>query len=124
WRLDEFSGNAIDSSLSGLHLSALNNPLGTAGQVGIAREFAGNSLQHLIRSGANVAPLQFGDSDFTIAGWFRPSSFFGGEDHRIISRHTAANTQQWGVYANPTDVRFSVSNDGTDTGQTVVVNAT
>lgn len=64
WKLDEASGDAIDSSINNRTLTQVNNPLGVVGKVGNARNFVSTSAQHL----KNTA-FALDDADFTVSFW-------------------------------------------------------
>ena len=67
WKLDESSGNAIDSGPNGLDLTDVNTVTSATGKVGNARQFTSGSSEYLTRS--DEPALRSGNIDFSLCGW-------------------------------------------------------
>jgi len=109
WKLDESSGDAIDSV--GSNTLTDNNTVGSAvGKIGNARDFeADNSEFFKI---ADNASLSTGDIDFTLAGWVRLES---KTDFRCMIRKQAAVGEcEYGIIYSTIGDRFEFdySSDG------------
>jgi len=74
WALDEASGDAIDAH--GSNTLTASGAIGTeAGKIGTARTLSGALGTYF--SIADNASLRSGDVDFSVVGWFKPSSLSG-----------------------------------------------
>ena len=69
WKLDEASGMRLDSHGTN-HLTPTNAPVGTAGKLGTACDFAAGSAQYL----SHPDPDPVGDETFTHTLWFKKAS--------------------------------------------------
>lgn len=91
WKLDEASGNAIDSHGTN-HLTDVNTVGSAAGKIGNARDFeVGNTEYFEIASNPS---LQTGDIAFTVSAWVQfesmPTPF-------IATRDNATSEREWQV---------------------------
>lgn len=86
WKLDELSGNAIDSSGKGHDLAASGTIEATDGIIDGGRLFANADADDYF--GTAAAPWnEFGSTNFTIAFWFRPAaSTVSAADNYIITK--------------------------------------
>lgn len=112
WKLDEASGNAIDSSGNGYTLTQSNNPLGVAGKVGNARQFVAASLQALYH-----AAILFPDTDFTISAWVNITTLT--DFKHIINKWTTTNKGQMAAYINGNKIEWAIYTDSAIIGSVV-----
>ena len=110
WKLDEDSGNAVDSHGSNT-LTASSSPGSAAGKVGNARTFNGTNQSFSVASNASLA---VGDIDFTISAWL----FIGDKSENrsaVAMWNFSANKRQFSLgYDSSADrYRFLVSANGT-----------
>jgi len=113
WKLDEASGDAIDSHGSNT-LAAINAPGSAAGKINTSRSFNGSNQQFSIASNAS---LQTGDIDFSIACWCYLSSK-AARQHAFTRWDFTNNRREWRLYYSAADVGqvdrmlFAVSSNG------------
>jgi hypothetical protein len=103
WKLDEPSGNAIDSH--GTNTLTDENTVGTAaGKIGNARDFeSGNAERFFIASNAS---LQTGNIDFAISLWIKPESV--GLTFYFNKSGIAAADREYAVYHNGAHISFFI----------------
>lgn len=110
WKLDEASGNAIDSY--GSNTLTDHNAVGSAtGKINTARDFEETSSQYL--SITSNATLQMGDIDFTIAFWVKFESL--GAYRMLLSKWSdSPDSREYMVYydVSRTCVTAIISADG------------
>jgi hypothetical protein len=87
YKLDEASGNALDSTPNGYDLTENGTVASVAGKVGNARDFEADSNNFFSR--ADNADLSTGDVDFTIAAWVKIES--KGAHRFIVSKEDGSN---------------------------------
>lgn len=112
WKLDEASGNAIDSK--GANTLTDNNSVGTAaGKIGTSRDFAAASSRYL--SIADNADLSTGDIDFTGTCWWKYDAVLAAGQYPGIMGKWQIGQREFQAYLNGDNqrVQLSVSSDGT-----------
>lgn len=67
WKMDEVSGNALDSTANSLTLTDTNTVGTAAGKINTARQFNAAGSRYLSRASESL--LQTGDIDFTWSAW-------------------------------------------------------
>jgi len=107
WRLEEASGVRVDAH-GGNDLGDINTVGQAAGKLGNAASFVATNEESL-GLGENAA-LSMGNIDFTIAGWVRFDSLAGTG---LVGKW-ASGSLEYLVYFDGTNLRFHVSNNGTD----------
>jgi hypothetical protein len=106
WKLDEASGNAIDSH--GTNTLTDENTVGTAaGKILTGREFVAARSERLFV--ASNATLQAGDIDFTISLWLKTTAV---PSFQFYYNKSAANVadREFAVYFNASSIAFFVYN--------------
>ena len=94
WKLDEASGNAIDSH--GTNTLTDENTVGTAaGKISNARDFEANNAERFFI--ASNASLQTGDIDFTFSFWMNPETV-GNFAVMVNKSGAAAADREYAVY--------------------------
>lgn len=79
WRMEEASGNRIDSTGGGSTLTAVNGPISTVGKIASSALLVKASSQSLQRT---TGPNTLNQSaDFTVTLWVNPSSAHGTNDY-------------------------------------------
>lgn len=107
WKLDEESGNAIDSTVTGNDLGEINSVGFAPGKIGNARDFESGSPAYF--SIANNASLEVGDIDFTLACWVNAESLTNQD--AILGKWGGAESSYILEY-NASAFRFRVSDNG------------
>jgi hypothetical protein len=107
WRLDESSGTRVDSH-AGNDLGDINTVGSAAGKLGTAASFVAAN-EELLGIADNPA-LSMGDIDFTIALWVWFDSLAGAG----LAGKWSAGSVEYLAYFNGTNLRFHVSDDGTN----------
>ncbi len=113
WKLDEASGNALDSHSTNDLTETSGTIASATGKVGNCRDFEdGDTEQFEI---ADNVSLSVQDIDFTIAGWVNGENL--ASTQCIVSKWGAAGNQRafWVFNQVGTGLRFQVSADGTVT---------
>jgi len=119
YRLDEVSGNAIDS-VSPNTLTANNSPGSGTGKIGNARTFNGSNQSF---TAASSSVFNFGDTDFTIACWVNLSSV-AAQSMLVTKFSTVSNQRQYALYYNRVTGRMSfLVNSSGASAQNVTINA-
>lgn len=119
YRLDEASGNAIDS-VSANTLTANNAPGSGTGKIGNARTFNGSNKSF---TAASSSVFNFGDTDFTIACWVNLSSV-AAQSMLVTKFSTVGNNRQYALYYNIVTGRMSfLVNSSGASAQNVTINA-
>lgn len=101
WKLDEASGNGIDSSVNGYTLTGENNPIGEIGKVGNARKFVLASNQSMYNNS-----FQMPDTDFTISLWFKAASLPAADYMGLAGKMTGGSSGQFFVYTYDVQAYF------------------
>ena len=121
WPLNESSGERSDFVGSN-NLTDINTVGSAAGKVDLSADFISANSEAL--QAANTSVHDFGDEDFTFAGWFRIDT--GAITGALLSKTTdtpASQAQYQLQYISGSDrIRWIVSNDGS-TGQIVTGNS-
>lgn len=120
WKLDEASGNAIDSHWTGRNLTDNNTVTSAAGKINDARSFASASSEFFSR--ASDADLSTGDVDFTCATWVFITDKTAFRD--VISKSGAATGDEFALFYHVTDDRFAFHIRENGTGSFLRANAT
>lgn len=118
WKLDEASGNAVDSHGSNT-LTDTNTVTSASGKQGTARQFTGANSECL--QIADNAALSMGNFDFTIAAWVYFDS--GGGSPVIAGKFSGAGeNREYALWFNSGAgyLSFIISSDGTTGGQVYV----
>lgn len=97
WRMNEASGNRIDSH-QGLTLVQNGSVTSATGKLGDAAVFSGSSANYL--SIASTADLQIGTSQFTLLGWVYPATGGGSVQNLYV---------KWGAGGNEILVRLNAT---------------
>lgn len=106
WKMDEASGNALDSEPTGTaqDLTDNNTVTSAGGRVGNARQFTASNTEYFSRT--SEADLVCGDIDFTWAAWFYLDSL--GAQRTIISKSSSDQTEYQIDITSGNQVRFFV----------------
>lgn len=112
YKLDESSGNAVDSGEYNYTLSQTNNPLGVVGKIGNARKFVSASSQYLSNS-SMVLP----DTDWTISAWVNIQTLTNFA--HIINKWSGLSIGQMAAYINTNKIEFGIYNNSGLIGSTV-----
>jgi hypothetical protein len=112
WKLDEASGDAVDSHGSNT-LTETSGTIGTAaGKIGNARDFESGDTELFSR--ADNASLSTGNIDFTFSAWVNFESL--AANGALISKwDLAGNVREYAVIFEAGFLKFLVSSAGTDT---------
>ena len=112
WKLDESSGNAIDSSPNGLTATEVNGVETETMAIGPARLLNGTNDRFNITDAATDGKLDL-NHDFTIDGFITPDTL-GTLEHLVSKYNNGASSSAWRVYAHSgNSFAFSTSNDST-----------
>lgn len=110
WKLDEASGNALDSHGSN-NLTDTSTVGATTGKINGCRDFEVSASEYF--SIADNASLSVGDIDFAVSGWVNIES--SGAQRGIIGHWTVSGNRSW-IFTYSSFLNrflFLVSNDGT-----------
>lgn len=110
WKLDEASGNALDSHGSNDLTETSGTIAATSGKISGCRDFEAIDTEYFTR--ASNSDLQVGDIDFSFAMWINPESI--SSFPTFLSKDTGAS-REYGFLINDSDsnrVRFAISADG------------
>jgi hypothetical protein len=118
WKLDEASGDALDSHSTN-HLTETSGTIAsTTGKIGNCRDFELGETEYFTI--ADSAALSTGDIDFTLACWVNLESKTAGQRQTLISKYnTTGNQREYWLTYNPTaggtsnPFGFTVSSNGT-----------
>lgn len=120
WALEEATGaTRLDSTASNIDLADNNTVNQVSAKIGNGALFAASGSDYL--DAASAASLDYGDEDFTIAGWFFLVT--KSADMAILSKWGEnSDERQWRLgYDTSSDrFRFSISSDGTAGAVTTV----
>jgi hypothetical protein len=113
YKLDEASGDAVDS-YGGRNLANYGNPVGsTTGIIGTCRDFPGTSAAYFhASSGATFSP---GSQHLFFSFWFRLNNLTQtGNDTGLLVKYLTSSDHEWIVYYSSSDqtLRFDVSSTG------------
>ncbi len=89
WKMDESSGNAVDSSGNGLTATAYNTPTFTSGKFGNSTSLVAASSQYFDVGDPASGILDFGTSSFSMAAWVKTTAT---GYQRIISKGNSSFT--------------------------------
>jgi hypothetical protein len=100
WKLDEASGDALDSHSTN-HLTETSGTIGsTTGKIGNCRDFELGDTEYFTI--ADSAALSTGDIDFTLACWVNLESKTASQRQTLISKYnTTGNQREYWLTYNP-----------------------
>jgi hypothetical protein len=114
YKLDEASGNAIDSSANGRTLApaGAGNLASVAGVINTARNFPGDS--HFFRN--STTEFSPGSNHFFFSFWARAGTLNQGRDASFMGRYNLPYAAEWLVYFDPTThkTKFIATPDSTN----------
>ena len=113
WKLDEASGNALDSHSTNELVETIGTIASAAGKVNNARDFEDGDTEYF--EIASNASLQFADAAFSIGCWYKPESTGGGQ-YIMGKWNQTNNRREYVLVKNASgEIRFIISQNGTDT---------
>lgn len=96
WKLDEASGNAIDSHSNGLTLTDTNTVGSAAGKINTGRQFDRASNRYFTRASESL--LQFGNVNFTISFWVKFLSISTGQ--QLVAKRNGSSSREVEISLN------------------------
>lgn len=130
YKLDEASGNAVDS-VSSNTLTAQNGPTSVAGLISTARNFDTNSASaQFFSASSSLAALKFLQTTFSISLWFKvDQNFINNQSSKGIFKKanlTTGTNRGWAIFEDiigTGSVLFGCSPDGTSGSQVDILSS-
>ena len=110
YKLDEASGNALDA-VGSLDLTDNGSVGSTTGKISNARVLDGSDDRF---NRASNSAFQFGDIDWTISGWFYPTSFSYSIRGTLVAKTDTISSAEYEIYVT-TGAKVVVQFNGTVT---------